>query len=117
MALGSQSVLGISSNLSWDVIEQMKDNDIKNQINPITKKIEANMEKQTELTSLLTMMTSLNTNFKNLSDYSTFQKRSSSVEGSGVKATAGEGLAIQDIKINVKQLAQNDVNQVGLKFA
>ena len=27
------------------------------------------------------------------------------------------GLAIQDIKINVKQLAQNDVNQVGLKFA
>lgn len=117
MALGSQSVLGISSNLSWNVIEQMKDNDIKNQINPITKKIEANMEKQTELTSLLTMMTSLNTNFKNLSDYSTFQKRSSSVEGSGVKATAGEGLAIQDIKINVKQLAQNDVNQVGLKFA
>ena len=117
MALGSQSVLGISSNLSWDVIEQMKDNDIKNQINPITKKIEANMEKQTELTSLLTMMTSLNKNFKNLSDYSTFQKRSSSVEGSGVKATAGEGLAIQDIKINVKQLAQNDVNQVGLKFA
>lgn len=117
MALGSQSVLGILSNLSWDVIEQMKDNDIKNQINPITKKIEANMEKQTELTSLLTMMTSLNTNFKNLSDYSTFQKRSSSVEGSGVKATAGEGLAIQDIKINVKQLAQNDVNQVGLKFA
>lgn len=117
MALGSQSVLGISSNLSWDVIEQMKDNDIKNQINPITKKIETNMEKQTELTSLLTMMTSLNTNFKNLSDYSTFQKRSSSVEGNGVKATAGEGLAIQDIKINVKQLAQNDVNQVGLKFA
>ena len=62
MALGSQSVLGISSNLSWDVIEQMKNNDIKNQINPITKKIEANMEKQTELTSLLTMMTSLNKN-------------------------------------------------------
>jgi len=117
MALGSQSVLGISSNLSWDVIEQMKDNDIKNQINPITKKIETNMEKQTELTSLFTMMTSLNTNFKNLSDYSTYQKRSSSVEGNGVKATAGEGLAIQDIKINVKQLAQNDVNQVGLKFA
>ena len=117
MAVGQMGVLGISSNLSWDVLNQLKDNDVKNQVDPITKKIEANMEKQTELTSLLTMMTSLNTNFKNLSDYSTFQKRSSSVEGSGVKATAGEGLAIQDIKINVKQLAQNDVNQVGLKFA
>ena len=75
------------------------------------------MEQQTELTSLLTMMTSLNTSFKNLSDYSTYQKRQTSVEGSGIKATAGDGLAIQDIKINVSQLAQNDVNQVGLKFA
>ena len=117
MAVGQMGVLGIASNLSWDVLNQLKDNDIKNQIDPITKKIETNMEKQTELTSLLTMMTSLNTNFKNLSDFSTYLKRSTSVEGSGVKATAGEGLAIQDIKINVKQLAQNDVNQVGLKFA
>lgn len=117
MAVGQMGVLGIASNLSWDTLNQLKDNDIKNQIDPITKKIETNMEKQTELTSLLTMMTSLNTNFKNLSDFSTYLKRSTSVEGSGVKATAGEGLAIQDIKINVKQLAQNDVNQVGLKFA
>lgn len=117
MAVGQMGVLGISSNLSWDVLNQLKDNDIKNQIDPITKKIETNMEKQTELTSLLTMMTSLNTNFKNLSDFSTYQKRSTSVEGSGIKATAGEGLAIQDIKINVKQLAQNDVNQVGMKFS
>lgn len=117
MAVGQMGVLGIASNLSWDTLNKLKDNDIKNQIDPITKKIETNMEKQTELTSLLTMMTSLNTNFKNLSDFSTYQKRSTSVEGNGVKATAGEGLAIQDIKINVKQLAQNDVNQVGLKFA
>lgn len=117
MALGTQSVLGISSNLTWDVIEQMKDLDVSNQIDPITEKLEKNMEQQTELTSLLTMMTSLNTSFKNLSDYSTYQKRQASVEGNGVKATAGDGLAIQDITINVSQLAQNDVNQVGLKFA
>lgn len=117
MALGTQSVLGISSNLTWDVIEQMKDLDVSNQIDPITEKLEKNMEQQTELTSLLTMMTSLNASFKNLSDYSTYQKRQATVEGSGVKATAGDGLAIQDITINVSQLAQNDVNQVGLKFA
>lgn len=117
MALGTQSVLGISSNLTWDVIEQMKDLDVSNQIDPITEKLEKNMEQQTELTSLLTMMTSLNASFKNLSDYSTYQKRQATVEGSGIKATAGDGLAIQDITINVSQLAQNDVNQVGLKFA
>ncbi len=117
MALGSQSVLGISSNLSWDTINQLKENDVKNQIEPITKKIEKNLEKQTELTDLLTKMTTLQTSFKNLSDFSTFQKRSASVEGSGVKATAGEGLAIQDIELEVKQLAKNDINQVGLKYA
>lgn len=119
MALGTFASLGIGSSgvLSWDIIEQMQEQEVKNRVDPITKKIETNMEKQTELTSLLTMMGSLNTNFKNLSDFSTYQKRSTSVEGNGVKATAGEGLAVQDIKINVKQLAQNDVNQVGMKFA
>lgn len=75
------------------------------------------MKQQTELTSLMTMMTSLNSSFKTLSDYSTYQQRNTSVEGNGVKATAGEGLAIQDIKINVNQLAQNDVNQLGMQFA
>ena len=51
MALGTQSVLGISSNLTWDVIEQMKDLDVSNQIDPITEKLEKNMKQQTELTS------------------------------------------------------------------
>ncbi|WDL70665.1 flagellar filament capping protein FliD [Helicobacter winghamensis] len=117
MALGSMAVLGIGSNLSWDVINQMKDQEVKWRIDPITQKIEANMKQQTELTSLMTMMTSLNSSFKTLSDYSTYQQRNTSVEGNGVKATAGEGLAIQDIKINVNQLAQNDVNQLGMQFA
>lgn len=119
MALGTFASLGIGSSgvLNWDIIDQMKEQEVKNRINPITTKIQTNMEKQTELTSLMTMMSSLNTNFKNLSDYSTYLKRSTTVEGSGVKATAGDGLAIQDIKINVKQLAQNDVNQVGMKFS
>lgn len=117
MALGTMAVLGIGSNLKWENIEQLKDNEVKWRVEPIVKKIEKNLEKQKELTSLMTMMTSLNGSFKKLSDFSTYQKRETSVEGSGVKATAGEGLAIQDIKINVKQLAQNDVNQVGLQFA
>ncbi|TLD85310.1 flagellar filament capping protein FliD [Helicobacter sp. MIT 11-5569] len=117
MALGSMAVLGIGSNLSWDYINQMKDQEVKWRVDPITKKIEQNLEKQKELTSLTTMMTTLNSSFKKLSDFSTYQQRKTTVEGSGVKATAGEGLAIQDIKINVNQLAQNDVNQVGMQFA
>lgn len=117
MALGSLASLGVGSGvLSWDTINQMKELDVKNQINPIQTKLQSNLQQQTELTSLITLMNSLNSNFRSLSDYSTFQKRQASVEGNGVKATAGEGLAVQDIKISVSQLAQNDVNQVGLKF-
>lgn len=118
MALGSMASLGIGSDvLTWDTLNQLKEQEEKSRIDPITQKIETNIKQQTELTSLMTTMTTLNTNFKTLSDYSTYQKRSTSVEGSGVKATAGEGLAIQDIKINVSKLAQNDVHQVGMQFA
>ncbi|MDA3967811.1 flagellar filament capping protein FliD [Helicobacter sp. WB40] len=117
MALGSLASLGVGSGvLTWDTINQMKELDIKNQLTPIQTKLQSNLQQQTELTSLMSLMSSLNSNFRALSDYSTFQKRQASVEGSGVKATAGEGLAVQDIKLNVSQLAQNDVNQVGLKF-
>ncbi len=117
MALGTMSVLGISSNLSSDNIQQLKENEEYYRLTPTANRISKNMEQQTELTSLLLQLTSLNGNFKALSDFSTFQRRNTTVEGSGVKATAGEGLALQDIKINVKQLAQNDINQVGMKFA
>lgn len=117
MALGSLASLGVGSGvLTWDTINQMKELDIKNQLTPIQTKLQSNLQQQTELTSLMSLMSSLNSNFRALSDYSTFQKRQANVEGNGIKATAGEGLAVQDIKLNVSQLAQNDVNQVGLKF-
>ncbi|MDE5602402.1 MAG: flagellar filament capping protein FliD [Helicobacter sp.] len=117
MALGTTASLGVGSSiLSWDNLNEIKNNDVKNLVNPITTKIEKNVEQQTELAKLITTMTSLNTQAKNLSDLSTYQKRSTTVDGTGIKATAGSGLAVQDIKINVSQLAQNDVNQVGLKF-
>lgn len=119
MALGQLASLGLGSSgvLNWDTLNSLKDYELKQQLNPITTKIQANLSKQSELSSLLVQMSSLNSSFKSLSDYSTFQRRSVSVEGSGIKATAGDGLAIQDITLKVSQLAQNDVNQVGLKFA
>lgn len=33
MAVGQMGVLGIASNLSWDTLNQLKDNEIKNQVN------------------------------------------------------------------------------------
>lgn len=118
MALGSMASLGVGSELlTWDNLKQIQENEEKNRVEPITKNMKNNMDQQTELALLKTELTTLNNSFKALSDYSTFQQRKASVEGSGVKASAGAGLAVQDIKINVSQLAQNDVNQVGKKFA
>ena len=119
MAIGSMASLGIGGSgvLSWETLNQLKDNEVKHQVDPIKKKIETNMEKQKELTTLLTDMSLLKSNFTKLSDFSTFQQRKASVEGIGVKATAGEGLAVQDIKVKVKQLAQNDISEFGKKFA
>lgn len=119
MAIGPMASLGIGGSgvLSWETLNQLKDNEVKHQVDPITKKIETNMEKQKELTTLLTDMSLLKGNFTKLSDFSTFQQRKATVEGNGIKATAGEGLAVQDIKVNVSQLAQNDINQLNKKFA
>ena len=119
MAIGPMASLGIGGSgvLSWETLNQLKDNEVKHQVDPITKKIETNMEKQKELTTLLTDMSLLKGNFTKLSDFSTFQQRKATVEGNGIKATAGEGLAVQDIKVNVSQLAQNDINQINKQFS
>lgn len=117
MALGSLASLGVGSGvLNWDTLNSMKELEVQNLVNPYATKLQTNMQQQTELTALMSLMSSVNSNFRALSDYSTFQKRSATVEGTGVKATAGDGLPVQDITIKVDQLAQNDVNQVGKKF-
>lgn len=118
-SFGTNTSMGVSgtSGLDWNTIDSLRKQEEETRLTPITKKLQTNIDKQTELTSLKTLLTTLQSSFKTLSDYSTFQKRKTNVEGSGVTASAGEGLAVQDIKLNVSQLAQNDVNQVGQKYA
>lgn len=117
MASGSLSSLGIGSDvLTYDVIEKLRAADESNIIDPIDTKIEKNTEKQAELATLMGNLGTLKGSADSLSDISSYLERSAKVTGDEITASAGAGLSVQDIKIEVEQLAQTDIYQVGTKY-
>lgn len=117
MAMGKLSSLGVGSNvLNYDVIEKLKKSDEKAMIEPIDKKMKDNIEKQAELSGIIGMINGMRGSAQTLSDYSTYIGRKVNVIGDAVRATANPGVPIQDISIDVKQIAKNDINEVGTKF-
>ncbi len=118
MAIGSLSSLGLGSKvLNYDVIDKLKDADEKALIAPLDKKMEQNVEKQKALVEIKTLLSSLKGPVKTLSDYSTYISRKSSVTGDALSASVGAGVPIQDIKVDVQNLAQGDINELGAKFS
>lgn len=117
MAMGKLSSLGVGSNvLNYDVIEKLKKADEKAMIDPIDKKMKDNIEKQAELSGIIGMLNGMRNSAQTLSDYSTYMGRKVNVIGDAIRATANAGVPIQDINIEVKQIAKNDINEVGTKF-
>lgn len=115
---GTITALGIGSNiLTSDLIEKMREAETKARITPFTKKTQKNLDQQTSLTKITSLLNSINSSAKKFADTSTYLERASSVSGNGVSATIGAGLPVQDISVKVDQLAQSDINQVGTKFA
>ncbi|GAA7034793.1 flagellar filament capping protein FliD [Helicobacter pylori] len=118
MAIGSLSSLGLGSKvLNYDVIDKLKDADEKALIAPLDKKMEQNVEKQKALVEIKTLLSSLKGPVKMLSDYSTYISRKSNVTGDALSASVGAGVPIQDIKVDVQNLAQGDINELGAKFS
>ena len=118
MALGKLSSLGIGSNvLNYDTIDKLRKADEGAQIVPIDKKIEKNIEKQTQLVDLMSGVREMKSYTSKLGDYSTYLGRSHNIIGDAIKATIGDGVPIQDIKLDIDSLAQSDINEVGTKFA
>ena len=98
MALGKLSSLGIGSNvLNYDTIEKLRKADEGTQVAPIDKKIEQNVEKQTQLVDLMSGVREMKSHTSKLGDYSTYLGRSHNVIGDAVKATIGDGVPIQDM--------------------
>ncbi|WRD28014.1 flagellar filament capping protein FliD [Helicobacter pylori] len=118
MAIGSLSSLGLGSKvLNYDVIDKLKDADEKALIAPLDKKMEQNVEKQKALVEIKTLLSALKGSVKTLSDYSTYISRKSNVTGDALSASVGAGVPIQDIKVDVQNLAQGDINELGAKFS
>lgn len=117
MAIGKLSSLGVGSNvLNYDVIDKLRKADEKAMIDPIDKKTKDNIEKQAELASIVGMLGGMNGSSKTLADYSSYIKRKTEVIGEGLRASANPGVPIQDISVEIKQIAKNDINEVGTKF-
>lgn len=113
------SSLGVGSGvLSYDVIDKLRKADENAQITPIDRKIQQNLEKQTELVGLKTMLTTLNSSARKIADYSTYLGRNAtSSDESKLKVSANAGVPPQDINIKIDRIAKNSVNEIGKKFA
>ncbi|MWV63130.1 flagellar filament capping protein FliD [Helicobacter saguini] len=115
---GKITSLGLGSSvLNSDVIDKLKKADEDNMVKPIDKKMEMNLEKQKQLVEIETAVGALRASAKKLADYSTFLSRNVSVSGDAVKATAADGIPVQSVNIEVKNLAKSDINEIGTKFA
>jgi flagellar hook-associated protein 2 C-terminal domain protein len=112
MALGTMSVLGFNNGvLTQDVINKLKKADESGVITPITNKITANATKQKDLTAIKTLMSTFKSSVSNLADETMYLKRTTEANGKSATISANPGVALQDIDIDVKQLAQKDVYQ------
>ena len=112
------SSLGVGSGvLNYDVIDKLKKVDENAQIAPIDKKLQENINKQTELVALKTMLDTIKNNSKKISDYSSYlQRNASSSDESALRVNAAAGVPPQDILIKINEVAKNSVNEIGLKF-
>lgn len=113
------SSLGVGSGvLNYEVIDKLKKVDENAQITPIDKKLQENINKQTELVGLKTMLSTIKNNSKKISDYSSYlQRNATSSDESALKVSVNDGVPTQDITIKVNEIAKNSINEVGLKFS
>ena len=115
MALGSVTSMGVASGvLTKDLFDQLKTADEAEQVKPYEKKLETNTAKQTALTELLTKLTTFKSAVSSLGDSTAFANRkveSSVSDNPAATLTASSGVALQDLMVEVMQIAKNDVYQ------
>lgn len=115
--MATQQVMGLGSGfLDNTLFENLKKVQEETIIEPLTKKMQTNLDKQTSLTEIMTLVETLKTNVKKFTDSDTYNKRKATTTGDGITATISTGIPTQDITIEVHQLAKNDLTQLGKKY-
>lgn len=109
---GSLSSLGMGSGvLTSDVIDKLRAADESGILTPIDNKLTANANKQTDLTSLLSLANTLKSSTNTLSDENNYLKRTTTVSNDAVSVTASGGTSVQNFTMHVNTLAKQDIYQ------
>ncbi len=110
---GTLASLGAGSNnvLSFDKIDGLKEIEKKAMVAPAENKLDMLKKKEKALSEFITIGATVKSDVLDLADGTLFAKVSSSVSGDSVSVKADDGVKPQTFKIDVEQLAQNDVYQ------
>jgi flagellar hook-associated protein 2 len=111
IGLGSETTSGVNRGLSSDTISKLKEADESAIVSPIDTNIEDNTAKQEALTSIVEKMENLQTYVESLNGDTLFLERSASVSSEGIGISIDKGVTVQDLSIEVSQLAKKDVIQ------
>jgi len=113
MATSSLSSLGLGSDsvLSYDVIDSLRAVDEEAQLDPIDEDLATNSTQQTDLETLTTLASALQTAASALADDTYYLQRTVSVSDDAVSVTVDGGTNVQDFTLHVDQLAQQDIYQ------
>jgi len=112
MASSLQQIgLGSDNKLSLDIINQLKDVDKSNIIDPIDADISTTEEKKTTLSEITSLMEELQTSTSQLAEDSLYLNRTAQVSSEGIGVEIQPGVQTQSISIEVSQLAQEEVIQ------
>lgn len=115
--MATTQVMGLGSGfLNNELFDNLKKIQEETVIEPLTKRMQTNLDKQTSLTEIMTLVEQLKTQVKKFTDGDTYNKRKSTTTGEGITATISTGIPVQDITVEVHQLAKNDLTQLGKKF-
>ena len=101
--------LGSQGAINYDIIDQLRGVDDSTQVKPLEAKITKNGVLQSDLSVLTTSTASLKSVTSSLSNETTYLKRSANVTGTSASVTAAAGTTIQDISIDVANLAKKDI--------
>jgi len=107
---GTLSSLGIGSGvLNYDVIDKLKNADKKVMLKPLEEKLDLIKKKESALSQFITIGATLKTDILDLADGTLFSKVTTNVNGSSIEVKAEDGVKPQEFRINVKELAKNDI--------
>jgi flagellar hook-associated protein 2 len=109
---GIQTIgLGSDNKLSLETVDQLKEVDRGILIDPIDEDIETSVLKRESLAEVVSLLETLKSSTDSLAGDNLYLNRSGFISDTGININIDKGVALQDISIDVDQLAEVEVRQ------